>query len=237
MSPAALDGANRRAIDLRNEDAVVFIDETGHDQFHDPKYPVFGWGGCAMSVPAYRDVDRAWRSLKQTHFPNVPVMHAATLKPTQEQAAAVGEFFQTQTFGRFAAVTRRDAQFEFPVLNSMAGALVKRVEEVIRHFAFNRVLVIYEAGHTWDEKVRAMFGSLRMQEEGIDIPIEQGFMAKAHAEPGLEIADFVVHAAGGMARTENWERKDYEAVFRGRVDERLAACMLVQSVARTVTGP
>jgi hypothetical protein len=28
---------------------VVFIDETGHEEYNDPKIPIFGRGGCARA--------------------------------------------------------------------------------------------------------------------------------------------------------------------------------------------
>jgi hypothetical protein len=30
---------------------MVFVDDTGHEEFADPNYPVFGFGGC--TIPAF----------------------------------------------------------------------------------------------------------------------------------------------------------------------------------------
>lgn len=51
---------------------LVFIDETGHEEFADPKYPLFGLGGCLFpSSGAIKIVDAPWRSFKQKHFHNI----------------------------------------------------------------------------------------------------------------------------------------------------------------------
>jgi hypothetical protein len=31
---------------------MFFVDETGHEEFADPNYPVFGLGGCALLAAA-----------------------------------------------------------------------------------------------------------------------------------------------------------------------------------------
>jgi hypothetical protein len=67
---------------------MFFVDETGHEEFADPKYPVFGLGGCAvLATNIERDIKRPWRDLKSRHFggANVP-LHASDLRsPTDEQ--------------------------------------------------------------------------------------------------------------------------------------------------------
>ena len=88
---------------------LFFIDETGHEDFADPKYPVFGLGGCAvMSSGADISVNDAWRSMKAEFFggANIP-LHANELdNPTPQQLAALSRFFTDQKFARFALPPR-----------------------------------------------------------------------------------------------------------------------------------
>jgi hypothetical protein len=219
------------SFNLLEEHAIVFIDETGHDRFHDRTYPVFGWAGCAMTVATYRGVAEAWRELKRVHFPDVSVLHAADLRrPRGEQLSALATFFRSQPFARFAAVTRSDATIDFPVLNTVAVCILKRLETVLRHMKFERFALVFEAGETWEAKVERMFGSMRLYNEAREVPIDKLFMAKKQAEPGLEIADFIAHAVGGSARAKNVRRKDFRAVFD--VSEHLTSFILIESATR-----
>ena len=84
---------------------MFFVDETGHENMSDPKYPVFGFGGCAIPASAIEEhLRQPWRELKETHFGSADVaLHASDLRnPTQAQLDALGAFFRKQRFGRFA---------------------------------------------------------------------------------------------------------------------------------------
>jgi hypothetical protein len=220
---------------LSIEHAAVFVDETGHDRFHDPLHPVFGWAGCAMSVPTYTRVSEAWRAMKREQFPGVDVLHAADLRPTHSQLTALDQFFRTQPFSRFGAVTRADASIEISVLSTMAAATMKRIETVLAYIPFRRLALLFEAGDAWNAKANSMFGPTTLYDDGVEIPVDRFFMSKDAAEPGLEIADFVTHAVGGVGRTQNLNRKDFASVFRSRPREQ-ASFVLVQS-ARPAEHP
>jgi hypothetical protein len=58
---------------------LIFIDETGHEEFADRKYPVFGLGGCACLAKDYDErLASPWRDLKRKHFGGAETpMHAA----------------------------------------------------------------------------------------------------------------------------------------------------------------
>lgn len=61
---------------------LIAIDETGHEELADPKYPVFGLGGCLTVVREYHDQIRApWALLKQQHSQGgqVPLHRGAML--------------------------------------------------------------------------------------------------------------------------------------------------------------
>lgn len=219
------------SLHLTTADAVVFVDETGHDRFHDRKHPVFGWAGCAVAAPMYGPIAEAWRAMKRAHFPGVGVLHAAELrKPTEEQLTAIASFFREQAFSRFGAVVRSDASLEFEVLNTLAAVTAKRLEAVLSFLPFSRVALVFEAGEAWTAKVNRMFGPVRLRDDNREIPVDKYFLPKHVAEPGLEIADFIAHAVGGAARTKNIQRKDFQAIFDGPQER--SSFMLVESARR-----
>jgi hypothetical protein len=44
---------------------MFFTDETGHEEFADPNYPVFGLGGCAIPAAAIDlNLRQPWREMK-----------------------------------------------------------------------------------------------------------------------------------------------------------------------------
>jgi hypothetical protein len=83
---------------------MFFVDETGHETFADPQYPVFGLGGCALLAAAITPVLRTpWRQMKALHFGGADVpLHASDLRSTPQQLQALDTFFRNQRFGRFA---------------------------------------------------------------------------------------------------------------------------------------
>jgi hypothetical protein len=95
----------REPIKVHRHCLMFFTDETGHEEFADPKFPIFGMGGCALLAAAIDPVLRQpWREMKARHFGGADTsLHAADLRsPTDDQVKALGEFFESQEFGRFA---------------------------------------------------------------------------------------------------------------------------------------
>ena len=55
---------------------MFFVDDTGHEEFADPNYLVFGLGGCVMMAGALEAViKRPWRALKEQHFGGADQAH------------------------------------------------------------------------------------------------------------------------------------------------------------------
>lgn len=77
------------------------------------------------------------------------------------------------------------------------------------------------------------FSSYRFQDANGDIPVDWFRMPKSSHEPGLEIADLIVHTSGCQVRDRlggriGW-RKDFECIFR-QVDDRLVSYIEIGSV-------
>jgi hypothetical protein len=92
---------------------MFFVDDTGHEDFADPNFPVFGLGGCAL-LPAAIDQNlrQPWRRMKERHFGGLDVpLHASELRsPSRDQLAALAHFFREQVFGRFAVTMTTESR-------------------------------------------------------------------------------------------------------------------------------
>lgn len=203
---------------------TYFVDETGHELFADPKYPIFGIGGIAM-MAAHLDAEvrEPWREVKAKHFGGRDVpLHAADLRqPTPEQLQALGNYFRNGRFQRFAAVIHSLARLPADKLpfEVVAPTLLKRFEEVAARWVPRpeEVWFVHEASDRGDEQLERYIGKLSLEADGCDIPVHQGLMEKRVGDPALEVADFVVQAAGGQAhhwaRGRDGFRQDFKAVF------------------------
>jgi hypothetical protein len=202
---------------------MFFVDETGHEEFADPRFPVFGMGGCGLLAAAIeQNLRRPWRQMKELHFggANVP-LHASELRdPTDMQVAAVGEFFGTQPFGRFAVTMTDKTALPDGIkpIQLMPGLLRRRWEALAPRFVPLPVEVafIHEASDRGDKLIETYFGPSIVKIDGRQVDVHHAVMPKG--DEALEVADFVVQAAGCQARRgikpDRPVRRDFEVVFR-----------------------
>ena len=202
---------------------MFFVDESGHEEFADPKHPVFALGGCAVLAAAIDGVLRSpWRGIKARHFggANVPLHASALRNPTPEQMAAIGGFFHSQPFGRFAVTMTASTALPhgMKAIEVMPGALRRRWEELTPRFSPLPVEVafIHEASDRANHLLQTYFGESVVVIDGKRVPAHHAIMPKT--DEALEVADFIVQAAGAQARCglgpDDEPRKDFAAVFR-----------------------
>ena len=102
--------------------------------------------------------------------------------------------------------------------------------------------MIFESSQRTDKIIAHFFSNYKFEEtiNGTKqaIPIERYRMSKSDIEPGLEVADFIIHSAGTTIRdvqkgklSKPLERKDFECIFKN-VDERLSSFMFIKEIAR-----
>jgi len=202
---------------------MFFVDESGHEEFADPKHPVYVLGGCGLLAAAIDPVLRTpWREMKDRHFGGADKpLHASQLpNPTPAQAAALGAFFRNQAFGRFAVAMTKATSLpaDTKPIEIMPGVLRKRWEELTPRFNPQPVEVafIHEASERGDPLLERYFGKSVVVIDGQRVPTRHALMPKG--DEALEVADFVVHAAAGQARRgmvgDARPRRDFDAVFR-----------------------
>jgi hypothetical protein len=202
---------------------MFFVDETGHEEFADPQFPIFGMGGCGVLAAAIdQNLRLPWRDMKARHFggANVP-LHASDLRdPSEQQLEALNQFFETNPFGRFAVTMTRKTVLpeQIKPIQAMPGLLRRRWEELTPRFQPFPVEVafIHEASARGEALLERYFGPSIVTIDGKRVNVHHGIMPKG--DEALEVTDFIVHTAGGQARhgikPNGRVRRDFEAVFR-----------------------
>ena len=200
---------------------MFFCDDTGHEDFRDRNFPVFGIGGCGIMAGAIEPVlKQPWRAMKAAHFggPDVP-LHASELRhPTQSQLDALNRFFREQEFCRFGTPTCK-LPAGVTAYHTVSRSLHKRWEELTPRVrpTPTEVAFIFEASERGDALVQRYFSDIVVTIAGNRVPIHLGIMPKWAGDEALEVADFIVHTAGTQAR--NWDtgderlRRDFKAIF------------------------
>jgi hypothetical protein len=208
---------------VRPTDFIAFVDETGDDSLADPNHRVFGLGGCALPAALYDDmIVDPWLSLRDQFFPeHCGPLHAAELShPTRAQLEAIAAFFATTPFVRVASLVSSESSV------SARRRAYEKCSDTLLAFLHNvasaacdRIVIVFEASDKDDAKA-SQFLRQRVRFGGAArdfLPVEVFRAPKCDCHPGLEIADFVMHAAGTQVRKGVWtdqdHRKDFAAVF------------------------
>lgn len=196
---------------------VVFVDDTGHEELKGQAF--YGLGGCAVLARNLEAVVREpWRDVRRsvTGSPDEP-LHAAKFgrDATADQIEAVANFFRTQQFGRLGAIVTEEATLheELSRVQTIAKVLQSRIVEIARWTTFGSVAVIFEASERANRLIQDAFQGFVLEEGGKPIPVDCYFMPKSAGEPGLEVADFVMHAVGRQARQNLRERGQFKLDF------------------------
>lgn len=210
---------------VRDSDALlVFIDETGIEDLSDPAYSIFGLGGCAVRAEDYHNIIAApWRVMKLHHFGglNAPI-HASELREIEpEQIQALADFFKAGAFYRLAALmdlsTNLGSQ-KFSNYEVVAGMLARNISVLVTRANPSSVSVVFESSERGDRLAKAFFARVQLHAGDAPIQARWGSLAKDRREPGLEVADVVIHTAGAQVRSRTagrdaW-RRDFKCVFQ-----------------------
>ena len=203
------------------DDLLVFIDDTGHETFAGNQ-GFYGLGGCLTTGLAYEHLKAKWREVRRgiTGDPDAP-LHGSDITgdPKPESFAALRTFFKDTSFVRIAVTTSKQVglpRHMHPCVPVM-GQIQQEIDTVASLLPCNRVWIILESSQRADPVVIQCFHQLTSLASQPAVQIEHCFMAKSVNEPGLEIADFIVSAAGSQiqrrVRGKDGFAPDFNDVF------------------------
>ena len=211
-----------------NEDILIFVDETGHEELADPNFPVFGLAGCLVAAREYDSViKQPWQSIYAEPFDNrQEPLHACEAQAyTSKQKEAIGEFFKKQSFARIATVTCDKAQLPIELFRyqAIASLFEEQLRQILQTYEFNSVAMVFESCERTDRFAKQYFSGARFSnKEKKEILVECYFVQKSkkfRGEPGLETVDFIVNAAGGRTKARRMgnenTRLDFQCIFTG----------------------
>ena len=211
---------------LPQSSLLIFIDETGNEDLSDPNNPTFGRGGSGVLFPDYkRRLAKPWRRLKRNVLGGaLKPFHAADFersRPTPQQISGINAFMGLQWW-RFAAMC--DSRTEFPPgVDAHKAVSLVTIQHIGRLVAMNHidvVALIFEGSDRGDSLVKRDYDLATMtlnNARGLRVAVEGCFMTKMAMEPGLEVADLIVHTAGRQRRHEiagkSGHTKDFQQTY------------------------
>lgn len=207
---------------------VVFVDETGNEDYSDANNPTFGRGGIAVRGGEEYEtlIKKPWRKLKRDKLGGAAKSFHATefeqSRPTKAQITGISRFLQRH-FWRFAVMSDAGTTLPPGVDGHRAISLVtiKFITRMVAtHYGINTVALVFEASERGNELVKRDFDLVTMDlinRSGGRVEVEGVFMEKKFNEPGLEVADLVAHTAGRQRRHQLAGRagvaKDFEQMY------------------------
>ena len=227
---------------LPPQSLVVFIDDTGHEDLANG-HLVYGLGGCAVLGSRLDwDIRQPWRELRKAVLGDYGApMHASEITRfiDRKKMAVIGSFFEVVPFMRIAVALTVKTEMPDLVerLQVMAPCLIQRIIEILNWTPAQSVSIIFESNERNNAEILRYFSNITIGEEGNNIPIELYFMPKSANEPGLEIADFIMHSVHGLARNraeggDGYHRLDFKSAFQS-VGPKLASFMLMDKITYT----
>lgn len=219
-----------------DQDLLVFIDETGHEDIANSA-KLFGVGGIIVYGAAYlAAIERPWQEIRtQLSLPPDQPLHAASDFELYKSALPqIANFFNQGAFVRHVSIVTPQTTSNFnPFITATCCGLVRNVGRALvsalRTVSVSRVVYILEHSERLHAEYAKLVGPTGPTLIGADgrrhiFPQVWCALRKSSCTPGLEVADFVLHAAQAQVRArakspQAKERKDFHAVFRSVPDD------------------
>jgi hypothetical protein len=201
------------------DDLLVFIDDTGHETFAGNQ-GFYGLGGCVTLGAFYPRLKETWGAVRRAinGDPELP-LHASAMERKADNFAALSEFFLDPSFIRIAATATKAVNLPsgmHPCVPVM-GQLQNEIAFVAATLPCKRVYIVVESSDRANEIVQVCFSQLSPINGTAPLPVVKSLMPKSSNEPGLEVADFIVSAAGSEVqrrlRGQSGHAPDFKDVF------------------------
>jgi Protein of unknown function (DUF3800) len=188
---------------------LVFLDETGNEQYSDPRHPVFGIGGCSIISDDYaRCIEKPWNTLKRDVLGLAgAAFHAVDFeqsRPTPRQISAISTIL-TRDFYRLAVTTDINTKRPdgFDGHETVSTVIFDYIRRLIGRHSVRKCMVFFEQSDRGDRLLernlplhamdaRNLFGE-PSEVVGYTLP-------KRSLEAGLELADLIIHTSGKQQR-------------------------------------
>lgn len=201
------------------DDLLVFIDDTGHETFAGNQ-EFYGLGGCVVLGAGYPYLKDRWGVVRKAINGDRDLpLHGSTMERKAENFAVLSEFFLDPSFIRIAATTTK-AVILPPGMSPcvpVMGQLQKEIASVAALLPCKSVWIIVESSERADSIVQTCFSQLGPIDSALPLPVVKSLMPKSSNEPGLEVADFIVNAAGSQVqrqlRGQGGQAPDFYDVF------------------------
>lgn len=201
------------------DDLLVFIDETGHEIFAGNQ-EFYGLGACAVLGAGYPRLVAKWRQVRAVVAGDSnAALHASEMKREPKNFEALRQFFLDRSLARVAVTAAKNISLPptIPPCVPVMGQLRKEIETIASLLPCKQVRIIVESSQRADRLVRECFDQLGSLDASYLFPVERWFMPKSSNEPGLEVADFIVSAAGSQVkrrmRGDHGHAPDFNDVF------------------------
>ena len=242
------------ALAIQPNDLVVFVDETGHENLSESD-AVFGVGGIIVHGATYsKVVEEPWlRTRSKIGFAPDEPLHASTdFDRYKNHLDLLAEFFRQGAFIRHVSIVDDATKSTFdPFITATCAGFFRNVCRALVHATqfvqIDRVVYIVEHSerlHSSYAKLVGETGPTLLASNGskTTFPHLWGAIRKSSCAPGLEVADFVMHAAQGQvkARRRNASaqmRRDFQAVFRSVPDHFVEYMEINEANSTTNDGP
>jgi len=209
---------------IESNDLVIAIDETGHEEFKDSKYPLFGLSACLfLGKEFHNEINQPWNNLKKiAGISENDVLHASEVDLKNiDLINGIDNFFKNGSFGRIAVGCSKNTNFLIDItpVDLCVKVLFDNIRKAYNIYQPNNIFILIESSNRLNKTYEKDFmrNNLIVNRKGIKTII--GTIDKSSAFPPIEIADFICQAHGNQIsrgiKNERAKivRKDMNSIF------------------------
>ena len=212
------------SFEIESNDLIIAIDETGHEEFKDSNFPLFGLSACLfLGKDYYNEISKPWNNIKKmANLSENDILHASEVDINNKNLInGIGDFFKNGSFGRIAIGCSKNTKFLINIkpVDLCVKVLFDNIRKACNIYQPNNIFILIESSNRLNKTYKRDFMSNNLIVNRKEIKTIIGTIDKSSAFPPIEIADFICHAHGNHIlreikneRTKSI-RKDMNSVF------------------------